>query len=132
MTRYSVFPLVIMLAALIAAGTVFFHFVEKWSWLDSYFFTVVTLSTVGYGEFVPVTAVGKIGTTIFILAGLGIFAAAIQQFGHSAIRKREHHTEALHATLGSEDPDSANRDSAPALSGHHGVNQKGKKSPPSS
>ena len=81
------------LPGIILAGTVFFRLVEGWSWLDSYFFTVVTLSTVGYGNLVPVTAAGKIGTTIFIIVGLGVFAVAIQQIGAFAMRKREEHTE---------------------------------------
>ena len=92
-----------MLILIIAGGTVFFHHVEGWSWLDSYFFTVVTLSTVGYGNLVPATAAGKIGTTVFILVGLGIFAVAIQQFGSFAMRKREEHTEWLIARLGHRD-----------------------------
>ncbi len=115
-----------MLLSVIAGGTVFFKFVEGWSWIDAYFFTVVTLSTVGYGELVPATAVGKIGTTIFIVAGLGIFAAAIQQFGHYAIRKREHHSEILVASLGKEEDElAANDDAAPNV-------QNGKKSSSSS
>lgn len=94
-----------MLVLIIAGGTVFFRHVEGWSWLDSYFFTVVTLSTVGYGELVPATAMGKIGTTVFILVGLGIFAVAIQQFGAFAVKKREEHTEWLIARLGHRHPD---------------------------
>ena len=66
------------LVGVIVSGTLFFRFVEGWGWLDSYFFTVVTISTVGYGNLVPVTALGKIGTTVLIFLGLGVFAAAIQ------------------------------------------------------
>ena len=87
--------LLILLVGVILGGTVFFHFVEGWGWVDAYFFTVVTLSTVGYGSLVPVTVLGKIGTTIFIFVGLGIFALAIQQFGAFAVRQREAHTEWL-------------------------------------
>lgn len=117
MTKYRAYTLIGMVATVILIGTVFFHFVEGWSWLDSYFFTVVTLSTVGYGEFVPVTVMGKIGTTVFIFIGLGIFAAAIQQFGHYAIRQRESHTEVLIASIGIGDEDAAaNKDDAPAAS----------------
>jgi len=83
------------LLVIVLGGTVFFRYVEGWGWLDAYFFTVVTLSTVGYGNFVPVTALGKIGTTVFIFLGLGMFALAIQQFGWLALRKREAHTEWL-------------------------------------
>ncbi len=92
--------LFVTLLVLVAAGTVFFALIEGWSWLDAYFFTVVTLSTVGYGNFVPVTVAGKIGTTVFIFLGLGIFAVAIQQFGLFAMQKRDEHTEWLIARLG--------------------------------
>lgn len=77
-----------LLAALVGAGTVFFHIVEGWSLLDSYFFTVVTLSTVGYGSLVPVTVLGKLGTTVLIFSGIGVFALAIQHIGESAVRRR--------------------------------------------
>lgn len=80
--------ILLLLALVVASGTVFFRFVEDWSWIDAYFFTVVTLSTVGYGNLVPATVLGKIGTTVFIFSGLGIFALAIQQFGHFALLKR--------------------------------------------
>lgn len=81
--------IIALLITVIAGGTTFFHFVEGWSWLDSYFFTVITLSTVGYGNLVPVTPIGMIGTTFLIMIGLGIFAVAIQQFGSYAVRRRE-------------------------------------------
>lgn len=95
MQLVKVMTLLGMLVMLVLGGTVFFHYIEGWSWLDSYFFTVVTLSTVGYGHLVPATAAGKIGTTIFIFVGLGVFAVAVQQFGVFAMRKREEHTKRL-------------------------------------
>ena len=115
----KVLTLLGMLVSIVVVGTVFFHFVEGWSWLDSYFFTVVTLSTVGYGSLVPATAAGKIGTTVFIFVGLGIFAVAIQQFGSFAVKKREEHTEWLIARLGhrhdppSEEPKATNEPERP-------------------
>jgi len=84
-----------MLIVTILGSTVFFHVVEGWGWIDSYFFTVVTLSTVGYGNLVPATALGKIGTTVVIFVGLGVFALAIQQFAQFAVRRREEHSEWL-------------------------------------
>ena len=100
------------LVLIILVGTVFFHLVEGWSWLDAYFFTVVTLSTVGYGSLVPATALGKIGTTVFIFVGLGVFAVAVHQFGQYTMRKREEHTEWLVGRLRTQD-DAANADAAP-------------------
>ncbi|MEN8684050.1 potassium channel family protein [Marivita sp.] len=111
-TPFRIATLVVTLMTIIIGGTAFFRWAEGWSWLDSYFFTVVTLSTVGYGNLVPQTDIGKIGTTVFILMGLGIFAVAVQQFGMFAMRKREEHTEWLVARF--EEPEqTANTDTDP-------------------
>lgn len=124
MHPFKILAIFVTLAFIVATGTVFFHFVEGWSWLDAYFFTVVTLSTVGYGSLVPATALGKIGTTVFIFLGLGVFAVAIQQFGVFAMRKREEHTEWLIGRLGHREEDPANRDTPPesALKAQKGKN----------
>ncbi len=97
--RLKVLVLLLSLALIILIGTVFFHFVEGWSWIDSYFFAVVTLSTVGYGELVPATPLGRIGTTVLIFLSLGVFAVAVQQFGHFTMKRREKHTERLLSRL---------------------------------
>lgn len=111
MIQLKIFTLILSLLLIVVSGTVFFRFVEGWSWLDAYFFTVVTLSTVGYGSLVPATALGKIGTTVFIFVGLGVFAVAIQQFGLYTMRKREEHTEWLVGRL--DRSRAANRDREP-------------------
>ena len=88
MNRETILYLISTLVSIVAGGTVFFHFVEGWSWLDAYFFTVVTLSTVGYGTLVPVTALGKIATTVLIFIGLIIVATIIQQLGVHTMTNR--------------------------------------------
>lgn len=116
MRNSKAYLLISSLIVIVASGTVFFHFVEGWSWVDAYFFSVVTLSTVGYGSLVPVTAIGKIGTTVFIFVGLGVFAVAIQYFGTFAVRKREQQSEWFEAHLGQRehpDPAPANEDEDP-------------------
>ena len=77
-----------LLVPIVGGGTVFFRIVEGWSWVDAYFFSVITLSTVGYGHPVPDTTIGKIGTTVFIFIGLGIFALVIQQVAEVASHRR--------------------------------------------
>lgn len=91
----------VALLVILAAGTVFFHFMEGWSWLDSYFFTVITISTVGYGNLVPVTAAGKLATTFLIFGGLGVFALAMHEFAQMQLLKRQQHNEWLFARLDS-------------------------------
>ena len=80
--------LLALATAIMAAGTVFFRFVEGWSWLDAYFFTAVTVTTVGYGNLVPETAFGKIGATVLIFAGIGVIAATLAALADRMVKRR--------------------------------------------
>jgi len=62
-------------------GTLFYHKVEGWNWLDSFYFCVVTLTTIGYGDLYPHTPSGKIFTIFFILLGLGMLSGFIAFLG---------------------------------------------------
>jgi len=61
----------------IGAGTLFYHRVEGWGWIDALYFTVITLTTIGYGDLNPTTPGSKIFTIFFIFVGLGVFSAFI-------------------------------------------------------
>lgn len=62
----------VLLVGLLVAGTVVYPVLEGWSILDSLYFSVVTLATVGYGDFHPVTDLGKLFTVLYILTGVGV------------------------------------------------------------
>ena len=62
--------------ALILWASIFYRLVEGWSWLDSIYFSVISISTVGFGDISPETAAGKIFTMVYILIGLGVFVTA--------------------------------------------------------
>lgn len=64
--------LLTLVVVTLLAGTLFYRQAEGWSFLDSLYFSVVTLTTVGYGNLSPSTAAGKIFTIVYIFAGLGI------------------------------------------------------------
>jgi len=98
--------LISALVFIIASGSVFFRYVEGWGWVDSYFFMVVTLSTVGYGHPIPVTALGKIGTTVFIFLGLGVFALAIREIGNLTMRRRIERIKQHKRDIATQDDDS--------------------------
>lgn len=73
-------PLIMTAFVMLGVGTVVFHFAEGWRWLDSFYYCVITLATVGYGDFTPHTDIGKIAAIFYIMTGLGIFLAFVQAF----------------------------------------------------
>ena len=72
-----------LLAAFIVAMVIvsgwFYHVVEKWNWLDSFYYVIVTLGTVGYGDFTPKTDAGKIYAMFLIIIGIASFGFFAQQ-----------------------------------------------------
>ena len=62
---------------ILLVGTVFYSSVEGWSLLDSLYFSVVSLSTVGYGDLVPETAAGRAFAIVYILFGLSLLATFV-------------------------------------------------------
>ena len=69
--------LMLWMAGLMAVGTIFYRLVEGWSWLDSLYFCVITLSTVGYGDFDPSSPASKIFTMVYIFMGLSLFVSLV-------------------------------------------------------
>lgn len=69
--------LVALVFLTLATGTIVYHLTEKWTWVTSYYFSVTTLSTVGYGDYTPTTNFAKIFTTFYIFAGVGIITTFI-------------------------------------------------------
>ncbi|HEY8177875.1 MAG TPA: potassium channel family protein [Candidatus Limnocylindria bacterium] len=75
------------LIGLLATGTIFYSLVEGWSPLDSLYFSVTTLATVGYGDFAPTTGLGKIFTIFFVLAGVGVVVAFASEVARQTINR---------------------------------------------
>jgi voltage-gated potassium channel len=65
--------------AQILLGTLVYAWLEGWSPVDALYFSVVTLATVGFGDLHPTTDAAKLFTVVYILVGLGIFAAFISE-----------------------------------------------------
>ncbi|ACD83418.1 potassium channel family protein [Candidatus Methylacidiphilum infernorum] len=61
-----------ILCLLLFTGALGYRFIEKISLLDSIYMTVITLSTVGYKEVVPLSIPGKIFTIFLIVSGVSL------------------------------------------------------------
>jgi voltage-gated potassium channel len=87
-----------IVGVLLLTGTIFYWSVEDWTFIQSLYFSVVTLATVGYGDLTPTTDYSRIFTIIYIFIGLGVlvlFLSAIaqqymRQKAEDAGRAREH------------------------------------------
>lgn len=71
-------PIFLTTFFVLLVGATFYHRVEGWSWLNSFYFCVVTLATVGYGDLTPQTEFGRLFTIIYVLVGVSILALFIQ------------------------------------------------------
>jgi voltage-gated potassium channel len=69
--------LVYLVVFLLLSGTLFYSTVEGWSPLDAFYFSVTTLTTVGFGDLAPKTALGKLYTVLYLFVGLGIIGGFI-------------------------------------------------------
>ncbi len=71
---------------LLAIGVVGFSLlVEEWSIVDSLYFTIIMLTTVGYGDMSPSTPAGKIFTSFFALGGIVVLGLALGVVGSQLV-----------------------------------------------
>lgn len=64
-------------------GIVAYHRIEHWRWLDSFYFSVTTLATVGFGDLTPKTDFGKLFTVFYIFIGIGVIFSFITAIGRT-------------------------------------------------
>lgn len=69
--------LLFMVLLLLSIGVSFYMQVERWRFVDAFYFCVMTLTTVGYGDVTPEKDVSKIFTSFYVLLGIGIIVAFV-------------------------------------------------------
>lgn len=67
----------LMLMGIIALGTCGYYFVEHMPLFDAFYMTIITLSTVGFSEVVPLSQAGRFITVIIIFLGISVGAYTI-------------------------------------------------------
>ena len=80
-------------AIAITSGVVFYSLVEHLSPVDALYFSVTTLTTVGYGDFSPQTTAGKLFTVVYVLVGVGILLAFLSRVAVQVVDTHMHDRE---------------------------------------
>ena len=88
--NYSTQILVGTIAVVLGLGTVVYRWLEGWSWVDSLYFSVVTLTTVGYGDLSPTTDASKLFTVAYLAAGISLLGASFNEI----MKRRQRHRRA--------------------------------------
>lgn len=73
---------------LLAVGTTAYQLLEDWGWVDSLYFCVVAVTTVGFGDLSPTSDGAKIFTVFYILSGVTIISLWLNE-------RLRHHTKSV-------------------------------------
>lgn len=71
----------VLLGAVLALGTVGYMLVEGWTAWDSFYMTLITVATIGYGEVHTLDRAGQVYTSVLILGGVGTVAYSFTLLG---------------------------------------------------
>ncbi len=73
----KVYYAIFLLSGIILAGTIGFMLVEGWTLFESFYMTIITISTVGFNEVHELSMAGKLFTSFLIITSFGTFAYAV-------------------------------------------------------
>ncbi len=73
---------------IIVIGATFYKFVENWNWIDSVFFAISILTTIGFGELHPASPMSRIFAIFYMLFGIPVMFYTITLLGVYSVEKR--------------------------------------------
>ena len=78
----------VVAGVLVLTGTLFYWRFEDWTFIESLYFCIVTLTTVGYGDLSPTTAGTQIFTIVYILTGFGVLVALLTSVAQQYLKHK--------------------------------------------
>jgi hypothetical protein len=73
----------------LATGTLVYHKLEDWSWIESLYFSTFSLTTVGYGDIAPTNDASRLFTVFYLLTGVGAVVASLGVIGDRYLKRRD-------------------------------------------
>lgn len=77
-----------ILAGIVCIGTSGFYFIEGWSFFESFYMSIITLSTVGFQEVHTLSDAGRIFVILYIVCGMGVALYGLAQLGEIILQTR--------------------------------------------
>ena len=91
----NLYYLVFVAAGIVIAGSIAMYYVESDqensqinSYLDALWWTIATITTVGYGDTIPVSDVGKIIAMLYMIFGIAVLAIFLSVLGTKFYQRR--------------------------------------------
>jgi len=73
--RHQAFALAVVVV--VVSGVVFYSLSEDWSLGDSLYFTIIALTTIGFGDFAPTTTLSRLFTVFYAIIGVGLIGILV-------------------------------------------------------
>ncbi len=84
--RQEIFLALAVLTGITTIGTLGYHLIEGWSWVDSAYMTIITMSTVGFTEVQPLSPTGRLFTITLILLGVVSIGYIVNHFTEAVLQ----------------------------------------------
>lgn len=74
---FSVSLALMILVIYMLLGSIIFHYTDNWNFFHSFYFVYISMSTIGFGDFVPQDPVSMIASSVYFLFGLALTTMCI-------------------------------------------------------
>ena len=72
-------PIFLYTGSIVLIGAMLYHWLEGWNWLDSFYFVIITLTTIGFGDLSPTTPLTKLITIFYAVNGVAILLMLLDE-----------------------------------------------------
>ncbi|WP_130287089.1 potassium channel family protein [Aquimarina brevivitae] len=87
--KSKIYIALILLVLVVVFGVLGFRFFSNYSWVDALYMTVITMSTVGFGEVQPLDDMAKLFTVFLIGTSVSIFAYSVSVITEYIVNKND-------------------------------------------